>query len=252
MSSMTLPIQVLLQQKKETDRNRALVAAMVASIERGDAVEVERLLGLGVDGDACDEENGWSMSMWACRGFPRQKHEAWMDSVARGRARCLAALIKDGADAQDGRSQHGWTCAHWAARDGMGACLLLLRDAGVDMSRRNEMGSTPLDMACWMGNHKIATVLVDVLGRDLVDSQALCSAMENACASGSVETGGAIARACMSRGMDVELLVEKASRGGASCWLFDMRRLVVSGREHMELQEFLGKDESSKPARARM
>ena len=68
-------------------------------------------------------------------------------------------LIEVGADAAMANKYDGITPAHWAAANGHADCLVVLREAGVDLGVADNNGQTPADFAAEEGNAECEALL---------------------------------------------------------------------------------------------
>jgi hypothetical protein len=236
----------------------SLVEGMTQAIEQGDDARLAKILDKKGDPNARDQDHQWTMAMWACRGFPRQPKEAWMERALQGRARCLALLLSAGADVVAPKNPSGWGCAHWAARDGSLECLSMLIEQGVDIQAKNHHGNTPLQLACNQGRADFAKFIIDKIGPQLVPQEEWAQALQLAAGNQSVEAGAAVAMAYARLGHDAEDLILATPSGyvGIEQWREGVCAALLAMREQCALEESLGDpaeaQTKARPNRARV
>lgn len=119
-----------------TPASESDLAAWLAAVERGDAIEVSSGISRGFPLEA--------------RRLSHHQPTAALLAAASGQPECLAALLAAGADA-GARDLHGHGLAYWAVAGGCDRCLSLAIEAGCDIEARGRLGGSAGAQAA-MGN----------------------------------------------------------------------------------------------------
>lgn len=130
---------------KVVDGAMRLGMELAKAAARGDAAEIARLAGLGVD---LDQLFGGSAAL----------HRA----ALAGRADCIKALAAAGASMAARNSSGGATALHIAAAKGQGEACAALIGEGASLAAIDDKGRKPAEHAAAMGFDKLSAALVEI------------------------------------------------------------------------------------------
>ena len=128
--------------------------ALIHAVEYGESDCVELLLEAGAGVDETDDRDGKTALMYGAEG-PSRTHtylcqrKDWGD-FSRGCYKCFRLLLEAGADIEKA-DEHGTTALTFAAGDGGRDYVQLLLDAGADVDRADNFGETALMYAAERG-----------------------------------------------------------------------------------------------------
>lgn len=130
-----------------------------------DPTAVEQVL--LVEGDATASSGGGGVSL--VHAHDEHGLTPLHQAAYRGRVRVCGALLDRGASVNSQQHEHGYTPLHFAALSGNVDTVRRLLSAGADPKLLNSVGRTASQMAGFVGNHKLVTVIASYVPRTLID-----------------------------------------------------------------------------------